>query len=296
MRLFHEPEPDYGRDALTFALGAAGGLALGLLLVRGLPTPQGGVRLGRELRDRARTMAGRLRPARLRRMGPEQRALNALEDRVLEAFYADPVLGDRGIDIGAISPGIIELSGSVWAEEEAERAVRVATGVNGVRTVVNRMDVEDEARHFERTRRRLEEEGSGLTSLQHGTARVGGMGMRRQGRETDPDRPDDSHDIGMGALKDADRGQWEDEGFASPAPRARRDAWRPHFAEDEVEPQDPHGKHAPVTLDHPPEQLNSAARVGEGSKSGEHLALEKTDLPRKPHADRPAGPEPEATE
>src|SRR5690606_40397343 len=124
--LVHAPEPGYGRGALTFALGAAGGLALGLLLVRSLPTPQRPSRIGRELRDRARTGAGRLRPARLRRMGAEQRELTALEDRVLEAFFGDSVLGDRGVDIGAISPGIIELSGSVWTEEEADHAVRIA--------------------------------------------------------------------------------------------------------------------------------------------------------------------------
>lgn len=296
MRVFQGPEKDYGKEALTFALGAAGGLALGLLVVRRFPTPQRPGQLGRELRDRARTVAGRLRPARLRRLGREQRELTGLEDSVLEAFFADPVLGNRGVDVGAISPGIVELSGSVWTEEEAEQAVRLASGVRGVRTVVNRMEIEDEARHLESTRRRLDEEGSGLTSLQHGTARVGGMGNRRQGRETDPDRPDDSHDMGMSALRDADRGQWEDEGYASRTPRSSRAAWRARFDEDEVEPQDPHGKHAPVTLDSPPEELNSASRVGEGLKSGEHLALEQTDVPVKPHAERPAGPEAGATE
>jgi hypothetical protein len=289
MRLFHEQEPDYGREALTFALGAAGGLALGLLLVRSLPTPQRPGRLGTQLRERARTVAGRLRPARLRRMGQEQRELTGLEDGVLDAFFADRVLGDRGIDVGAISPGIIELSGSVWTKEEAERAVRVANGVNGVRTVVNRLEIEDEARQIEEVRRRIEEKGSGITSLQHGTARVGGMGSRRQGRETDPDQRDDSHDIGFDALNRADRAQRDDEGFSSAPPRAARESWRAKFDEDEVEPQDPHGKHAPVTLDAPPQELNSAARVGDGVKPGEHLSLEKTDLPRKPHADRPDG-------
>lgn len=296
MRFFHEPEPEYGREALTFALGAAGGLALGLLLVRSLPVPQRPGKIGRELRDRARTVAGRLRPARLRRLGREQRELTALEDQVLDAFYADSVLGDRGIDVGAISPGIIELSGSVWTEAEAERAVRVANGVSGVRTVVNRMEIEEEARHLEETRRRLEEEGSGLNSIQHGTARVGGMGARRQGRETDPDRPDDSRDIGLGALNRADRSQREDEGFGGRDIRDNEAPWRGHFDEDEVAPQDPHGKHAPVTLDNPPEQRNSKARVGEGLKSSEHLAREQTDLPRKPHAEPSAGEEPETTE
>ena len=280
MRLFHEPEPDYGREALTFALGAAGGLALGLLLVRSLPSPQRAGGMGSQLRERARTVAGRLRPARLRRLSQEQHELTKLEDGVLEAFFADRVLGDRGIDVGAISPGIIELSGSVWTEEEAERAVRMASGVSGVRTVVNRMEIEDEARQVEAAKRRIEQTGSGIDSLQHGTARVGGMGARRQGRATDPDQRDDSQDIGLGALNRADRAQREDEEYGVRPPRPAAESWRANFDEDEVEPQDPHGKHARITLDSPPQEHNSASRVGEGPKPAEHLSLEKSDLPR----------------
>jgi hypothetical protein len=291
MRLFHEPGPDYSREALTFALGAAGGLALGLLLVRTFPMPQRAEGLGTRLRERARTVAGRLRPARLRRMGREQRELTGLEDAVLEAFFADAILGERGVDVGAISPGIVELSGSVWTEEEAERAVRLATGVSGVRTVVNRMEIEDDTRHLELARRRLDEEGGSLASIQHETSRVGGMGTRRQSSGTDPDRPDDSRDIGMSALRDADRGQWEDEGYASRTPRASKASWRARFDEEKVIPQDPHGKHAPVTLDSPPEELNSSARVGEGLKSAEHLALERSDVPEKPHGERTTKPD-----
>ncbi|HEX6926309.1 MAG TPA: BON domain-containing protein [Longimicrobiaceae bacterium] len=278
MRLFHEPEPDYGRDALTFALGAAGGLALGLLLVRSLPTPQRSGDIGRGLRERARAVAGRFRPARLRRRGPEQRELAALEDRVLEAFFADPVLSERGIDVGAISPGIVELSGSVWTEEEAEAAVRLASRVSGVRTVVNRMDVEEEE---ERRRRRVEDDSQ--TSIQHGIARVGGMGVRRQGLETEPARPDESRDIALNALNRADREQREDEDLTSSATGEGDQPWRQRFAEDEVAPQDPHGKHAPVTLDAPQQALNSSSRVGEAPKPGEHLALEQADVPAKPH-------------
>lgn len=240
MRFLHEPEPDYGREALTFALGAAGGLALGLLVVRGISTPQRVSALGGNLRDRARDVAGRLRPARLRRLGREQRELTALEDRVLEVFFADGVLGERGIDVGAISPGILELSGSVWTEEEADRAVRVASGVEGVRTVVNRIEIEDESRQIAAVKRRVEEGSNG--AIQHGTARVGGMGSRRQGAETDPDRPDDSQHMSMGALDRADRAQTADEGYASAMRRDDEEPWRQNFDDDEVEPQDPHGR------------------------------------------------------
>ncbi|HUR91423.1 MAG TPA: BON domain-containing protein, partial [Gemmatimonadaceae bacterium] len=57
-----------------------------------------------------------------------------LEERVLEAFSNDPVLQERPIDIGAISEGIIELTGWVNAESEVQHAVTVARGVPGVDT------------------------------------------------------------------------------------------------------------------------------------------------------------------
>lgn len=238
MRFFNEPEPDYGKEALTFALGAAGGLALGLLVVRGISAPKRVAGLGDNLRDRARTVAGRLRPARLRRMVREQRQLTALEDEVLEAFFADAVLSERGIDVGAISPGIVELSGSVWTDDEADQAVRVASRVEGVRTVVNRMEIEDRKRQEEAVRRRVEEGGG--TVLRE-ASRVGGMGSRRQSPETDPDRPDDSQHMAMGALDRADRDQQADEGFASAPRRVDEQPWRENFDSDDVEPQDPHG-------------------------------------------------------
>lgn len=301
MRVFREPEePDFGKDALTFALGAMGGLAIGLVLARrGMPAPSG--RLGADLRDRARsvgerarTVARRLQPARLRRMAREQADLTQLEDAVLDAFLSDGILSERGVDIGAISPGIVELSGSVWSEEESDRAVQLARRVAGVNTVVNRLDVEGEVRRLEQTRRRLEEEGSGIDSLQHGNARTGGMGRRRQGRETDPDRPDDSHHQELSALRQADRDQWEDEDLSTAKPRM---AARPEsggrgsrFREDQLDNQDPHGKHARVTLDEQPQALNADSRVGEGLKPGVELGLEGSDVPVKPHSREGRGP------
>lgn len=282
MRWFHEPEPDRGRETLTFALGAAGGLALGLMLLRTLPRSERAGQLGRELRDRARGVAGRLRPQRMRRQLPEQRELMELEDRVLQVFYDDEILSERGIDVGAISPGIIELSGSVRTEEEADRAVRIASGIFGVRTVVNRMEVEEDLHRHNRQA----EEGRGFTSLVRETSRVGGMGTRRQSPETDPDQPDDSRVIAMRSLDRADQDQLADEGFTERS-REGSEPWRKHFTEDEVEPQDPHGQHAPVTLDEPQEERNSTSRVGDAPKPAEHLALEQADLPVKPHGGAP---------
>ena len=296
MRVFREPEePDFGKDALTFAIGAVGGLAVGLLLSR-RPAPAEPGRLGAELRERARsvgqrarTVARRLQPARLRRMEGEQADLTQLEDAVLDAFLADGVLSERGVDIGAISPGIVELSGSVWTEEESDRAVQLARRIPGVNTVINRLDIEDEVRRLEQTRRRIGEEGDGIDSLQHGMARTGGMGSRRQGRETDPDRTDDSQHQEHMALRDADLDQWQDEDISTGKPRmaARPDAKgsrHTRFDEDELDNQDPHGKHAAYTLDEQPQELNSSARVGEGLKPGVELSLESSDVPVKPHS------------
>jgi hypothetical protein len=67
-----------------------------------------------------------------------------LEDRVLEAFVNDPVLAECPVDIGAIRPGTIELTGAVQTREEYEHATTLARGVPGVETVVNRMDVRED--------------------------------------------------------------------------------------------------------------------------------------------------------
>jgi len=287
MRVFQEPESDNGREALTFALGAIGGLAIGLILSR-QTAPQGISQLGTGIRERARTVARRLRPARLRRMAVEQEELTQLEDFVIDAFLADEVLSERGIDVGAISPGIVELSGSVWSEEEADRAVHVANAIEGVRTVVNRLDIESEARHFERNQTDFED--GDLMEGTEWTGRMIGMNHRRRGRRTEPDRPDDSQHQTSEALRDADLDQYGDEDIAYEQPRVQR---RPEVAatgplnydEDELDNQDPRGKHAPITLEEPPQELNSQARVGEGLKPGEHLALEQADVPLKPHGD-----------
>ncbi|CAA9374444.1 MAG: hypothetical protein AVDCRST_MAG89-4873, partial [uncultured Gemmatimonadetes bacterium] len=102
-----------------------------------------------------------------------------------------------------------------------------------------------------------------------------------------PDRPDDSQTILGGALEEADRDQFADEGYGSrPLNAERSEVQQPvnrtNFSEDELDNQDPHGKHAAVTLDSAPQQLNAQGQVGEGLKPGVELALEQADLPVKP--------------
>jgi hypothetical protein len=268
MRVFREPEEGFWEgNAANFTIGAVAGLALGVLLSRSLPKSRSGES---GLRERAGTAVRRLRPARLHRLAGEQEELDTLEDATLHGFLGDDVLRERAIDIGAISPGIIELSGTVTTEAEAQRAVALANGIQGVRTVVNRMEVKPEVLPALRPRIEFDESGS---TFGHQESRVGGMGRRRQGVETDPDRPDDSQKRREEALAAADRQQWRDEGYtgetglAGSRPEVQR-ADGSRFREDELDNQDPHGKRAEVTLDSQPQELNTGSRVGETPDPG----------------------------
>jgi BON domain len=64
-----------------------------------------------------------------------------LEERVLEVFTNDPILRGRSVDIGAINPATIELTGHVFTASESEHAMTIARGVPGVTTVVNRLSI-----------------------------------------------------------------------------------------------------------------------------------------------------------
>jgi hypothetical protein len=271
--------------ALVFALGAAGGLALGLFLSKGMPaTPEPVRQAGARIRDRAREMAQSYGPARLRRGMNEELQLSHLEDAVLDAFLRDEVLAERGIDVGCISHGIIEISGSVRTADEAERAVRAARSVDGVETVVNRMDVEEDAR---RTGRDTDSTGWEEHMSGEWTGRNIGMGRRRQGEQTDPGA-DDSQHLREVALEQSDRAQYEDEEIAHSQPRvsSRPGTGSPNptnYSEDELDNQDPYGKHAVPTPEQP-QAMHSQARVGEGLSPGLELELEASDVPVKPHS------------
>jgi BON domain len=273
---------------LAYTLGALGGLALAALLTRRFEAP---------LRSR---LAGRLRrgddgaaadrPARLVREPEVEDELLMLEDAVLDAFLDDEVLCERGIDVGVISPGIVELSGSVHTRAEATRAMAAAQAVEGVATVVNRMEIEDErARLHPRDVDFSDDEGFEMSGSEW-TGNQSGMGRRRQGRDTDPSRPDDSRHQIEEALEQADRAQFADEGHYGWPRVGERDevqsANRTNYREDELDNQSPFGKHAVPQgdpTDGPPQTFNSQSRVGEGLKPGVELALEAEDLPVKPH-------------
>jgi hypothetical protein len=276
---------------LAYTLGALGGLVLSAWLTRNVERGLEGL-AGREAATRIRGSNGgapaQFRPGRLRREPRDQDELLLLEDAVLDAFLDDALLCDRGIDVGAISLGIVELSGSVFTRGEAAHAVAVAQGVEGVATVVNRMEIEDERG---RLHPRFDtDEGGFEMSGAEWTGNQSGMGRRRQGSDTDPARPDDSQFQREEAIEQADRAQFADEGhYGWPRVGERdevQDANRTHYREDELDNQSPYGQHAVPQGnqdDGPPRTLNSQSRVGEGLKPGVELALEAADLPLKPH-------------
>jgi BON domain-containing protein len=113
--------------------------------------------------------------------------LEELEERVLEAYHNDPVLSERAIDIGAIDEGIIELTGWVYAASEAEHAVTVTRGTPGVDTVLNRLAVRAEEDQLEDSADRYEAGDDRLTEA-HWEGQGVGMGRKRQGNSSEPDR------------------------------------------------------------------------------------------------------------
>jgi len=262
---------------IALIVGAAAALAGGIVSSRRVDRAQLG-EWGSDLRDRLEDAAARLRPARLRRAAAERRDLADLEDAVIEAFLEDGVLRRRGIDVGAISVGIIELSGSVRTVEESEHAVAVARQAKGVETVVNRLDLESEMEQAEASRRRQEEAGggNGVSGQWHG--RNVGMGRMRQSPETEPDRRDDSQKLRSRALDEADQ---DDAGEnAGTPPVADRPAGETRASHDELDHQDPHrADNTARTLDEQPQDRNPEKRVGEGVDPGTELELEKSDAP-----------------
>lgn len=112
--------------------------------------------------------------------------LDRMESAAVEALRRDPVTSECGIDVAALAPGIIELTGTVPSQSAGQRAARLLHAVTGVRTVINRVDVLGSERKPGPQRWGGEAGGGEWTGM-----RVG-MGRRRQSPDTDPARPDDS--------------------------------------------------------------------------------------------------------
>jgi hypothetical protein len=279
-----EAREEGGDNTLIFALGAATGFAISLWVVGRAAREVDTAGVGGRLRESARSLTDRLRPGRLRREYSDQRELTRLEDAVLDAFLRDSVLSERAIDVGAISRGIIELSGSVDTHAEAQLAVHTAQAVPNVETVVNRLEIENDIAR--RSVRGNQGTGGAMAGSEY-SGNVSGMGRRRQGSDTDPDQRDDSQHIRETSIEHSDRREFEEEGLAHshtvmtsrPSPHPENPT---NFSEDELDNQSPYGKHA-VPQPEQPQELNTLSRVGEGMNPGIALRIEQSDVPVKPH-------------
>jgi hypothetical protein len=116
-----------------------------------------------------------------------------LEDAAIETLRSDRVTGSCAIDVAAIGPGIIELTGTVPSMDVAQRAARLLHSLEGVRTVVNRLQAGSLEQHLAENRERRAGGEPGLSDRRWLGMSVG-MGRRRQSPSTEPDRPDDSAD------------------------------------------------------------------------------------------------------
>jgi hypothetical protein len=187
-RYRHREPPASGLALLT--MGAIAGAAAGIFLAQRFGGVSG---ISTRLRDRfgragEDLLASRFSDEDYEDYDDEMDAgEEALEERVLEAYRNDPVLGERAIDIGAIGEGIIELTGWVHAEGESTHAVTMARGVPGVNTVVNRLVVREQEEQFEETTRRVAEGDDSLTGARWEGQGVG-TGRRRQGNSSEADR------------------------------------------------------------------------------------------------------------
>lgn len=208
IRYRYRDEESHTGTILSVVAGALAGFAVGVLVVQRM----GGIkgvrnRLSRHTReDRDSEMFG----AHGAEVGDYYDADDEivdddrdteLEDRVLEAFRNDPTMSQRGIDIGSVGPGIIELAGWVETEEEAEYAVTLARGVPGVDTVVNRLGVGEEEEALADAARRRAAGDPALTES-HWEGMQVGTGRRRQGTSAEIDRhADPAVDLGDRTLR-----------------------------------------------------------------------------------------------
>jgi hypothetical protein len=191
---YHDRGPSGSTTLVSVIAGAVAGFAVGVLVAQ----RSGGLKgMAARLRRRAEQSveegregfdAETYEPDELEEAGEgSEEDGYELEERVLEAFRNDPILSERAIDIGAVTQEIVELSGWVEDEGEAEHAVTVARGVPGVETVVNRLTVREEEEEMDDAAERFAAGDPALTEARWEGQQVG-TGRRRQGTSADPDR------------------------------------------------------------------------------------------------------------
>lgn len=243
--------------AITVSLGAAGAVAMGFYLSR---------------RDRGAADTAMLETRRT-------------ENRVRERIQGDGIALDGTLRISALTPGIVELSGTLKDENDAHRAVGLAQEIEGVHTVVNRIEVTEEGSRLARNRERYEAGEPELTESHWYGQRVG-TGRRRQNPATDPDRRDDKVDTVTRELSAA-AAEEESESRVKVAPQTSGHSTGPAAPThtggvDEGEARGPTDPRGDVT----PREMNTSSRVGAAAKPGVERALEEAGLRRQPAEER----------
>jgi hypothetical protein len=69
------------------------------------------------------------------------RRRSQLEDRVMDALWADRELGRRSIEVQEIEPGVVALIGRVRDNEERRRARSVVATVKGINEIEDRLEI-----------------------------------------------------------------------------------------------------------------------------------------------------------
>ncbi|HUF52087.1 MAG TPA: BON domain-containing protein [Longimicrobiales bacterium] len=80
----------------------------------------------------------RLTRARARREAPSE--LDAFELAAVDRLRRDAVTGRSPIEVAALAPGLVELTGTVPTHDVGQRAARLLHALPGVHTVINRLD------------------------------------------------------------------------------------------------------------------------------------------------------------
>ena len=195
---YRDDESTSSRGLLFLAAGAAAGIALGVFLAQ---RAGGFSALSSRMRERfgGAGLRGGDRAEGSHGVAEDEDDYESdeaeeLEERVLEAFRHDPILSERAVDIGAIGDGIIELSGWVHDESEADHALTLTRGVPDVTTVVNRLAIRTEEEQRARNARRYTSGDPALTEARWEGQAVG-IGRRRQGTSAEADRHADPKTI-----------------------------------------------------------------------------------------------------
>lgn len=241
-----------GRGGKVWAvtLGTLAGLAVGLAVTR-----RG--RLGRRIEAR--------------------RAIGRTESQLREALRADATIGRREIEVGTVAPGIIELTGTVRDDQEADHAVAIAQRIPGVRTVLNRLDQSMTEDHLAENRQRLRSGDPSMLETHWYGSRIG-MGRRRQSRVTDPDRPSErvpilSRELGTNRVLEQ-----ASEPLAKMPTGVEGHSTAPAAPTDRGTVDDASHRRLGNSPDYTPQDSNPGARIQENIKKGTELTLEEAGL------------------